>query len=91
MWAICKAFGLVGQEKGLGRHIQAVGLSRPLEKNTQIRETPHPLSLFSVTNEEQDNIGSSQQGSSYFRPATLGLGGAGIRQDGPWLHTQREP
>lgn len=33
------------------------------------------LSLFSLTDEEQDNTGSSWQGSSSFKPATLGLGG----------------
>lgn len=51
----------------------------------------HSLSLFLVTNEEQDNIGSSRQGSSYFRPAMLGLGGAGSVRGGVWLCTHREP
>ena len=54
-----------------------------------MREPPHSLPLFSVTIEEQDNIGSSRQGSSYFRPAAPGLGGAGSRRDGPGLHTLR--
>lgn len=42
----------------------------------------HSVSLFLVTKEEQDNIGSRQQGNSYFRPAMLGLGGAGNVRDG---------
>lgn len=70
--------------------IKAVGLPRPLEKNTQLRQTPLSLSLFSVTNQEQDNVGSSQQGSSYLRPATLGLGGAGSGWDSPRSHTHSE-
>lgn len=72
-----------------GTDIKAVGLPRPLEKNTQLRQTPQSMSLFSVTNQEQDNVGSSQQGSSYLRPATLGLGGAGSGWDSPRSHTHR--
>lgn len=57
--------------------MQTVGLPRPLEKNTKIRQTL-PFSFpFLVTQEGQDNVGSRQRGSSHLRPATLGLGGAG--------------
>lgn len=40
------------RRRALGTDIQTVGLSRPFEKNTQIRETPHSLPLFSVTKEK---------------------------------------
>lgn len=49
----------------------------------------HSLSLFLVTEEEQDNVGSRQQGSGYFRAATLGLGGAGSVRDATCGHTER--
>lgn len=48
-----------------------------LKRTQRSGKLSHSLSLFLVTNEEHDNVGSRQQGSSYFRPATPGLGGAG--------------
>lgn len=55
----------------MGTEIHTVRLPGPLEKNTKIRETPIPVPILS------NKQGSSQQGSSSFRPATLGLGRAG--------------
>lgn len=49
----------------------------------------HSLSLFLVTEEEQDNVGFRQQGSGYFRAATLGLGGARSVRDATCGHTER--
>ena len=92
MWAVYKAYGLAGTGEGLWEQIY-----RPwdflghLKRTQRSGKLSHSLSLFLLTNEEQDNIGSSQQGNSYFRPATLGLGGSGRARDDPWLYTQREP
>lgn len=50
----------------------------------------HSPSLFLVTEEEQDNVGSRPQGSGHFRAAMLGLGGAGSVRDAT-RYTGREP
>lgn len=65
-----------GGRRALGTATPTVGLPRPLEQNTEIRPTL-PFSFpFLVTQEEQDNVGSRPRGSSHFRPAAPGLGGA---------------
>lgn len=72
----------------MGTDTQTVGLPRPLERNTKIRETLRSLSPFSVTEEEQDNVGPRQQGSGHFRAARLGLGGAGGVMDATAVHRE---
>lgn len=64
----------------LGTDIPTVRLPRPLEKNTKTKET-FPFSVpFPINKGGAGHYRSSQQGSSYFRPAALGLGGAGLCQ-----------
>lgn len=67
-----------GRGRVLRTDICTVGLPRPLEANTKIGEIL-PFSVPVLT-KEQDNIDSSWQGNSSFRPVVLGLGGAGSRQ-----------